>query len=62
VSPVDGAEILLFQKAWNRNEDGCLDKVMKEFHLIKKIASYNINDKIDVEAADLEEAEVETEE
>jgi hypothetical protein len=27
VSPVDNEEILLFQKAWNRNDDGCLDRV-----------------------------------
>jgi RecA/RadA recombinase len=28
----DGSVIKLFEKAWNRNEDGCLDTVMDEFH------------------------------
>ena len=27
-----GAQIKQFEKAWNRNEDGCLDTVMDEFH------------------------------
>ena len=44
VSPVDGEELLLFQKAWNRNDDGCLDRVMNEFVKIKKNANYNIAD------------------
>lgn len=61
VSPVDGEEVLLFQKAWNRNEDGCLDRVMKEFHLIKKVASYNINDKIDANFTSEELVEEEAE-
>ena len=29
---LDGAQIKLFRKAWDRNEDGCLDTVMDEFH------------------------------
>ncbi len=44
VSPVDGEEVILFQKAWNRNDDGCLDRVMAEFSQIKKNANYNIAD------------------
>jgi RecA/RadA recombinase len=35
----DGEEIKLFRKAWEQNENGCLDKVMQEFHArIGKIA------------------------
>jgi hypothetical protein len=44
VSPTDGEEIILFQKAWNRNDDGCLDRVMAEFSKVKKNANYNIAD------------------
>jgi len=44
VSPVDGEEVILFQKAWGRNDDGCLDRVMKEFSQVKKNANYNIAD------------------
>lgn len=29
---LDGTVIKKFEKAWNRNEDGCLDLVMTEFH------------------------------
>jgi RecA/RadA recombinase len=29
---VDGSQIKQFEKAWNRNEDGCLDRIMDEFH------------------------------
>lgn len=29
---LDGTQIKHFEKAWNRNEDGCLDRVMDEFH------------------------------
>ena len=29
---LDGTQIKNFEKAWNRNEDGCLDRVMDEFH------------------------------
>lgn len=45
VSPVDGEELLLFQKAWGRNDDGCLDRVMSEFTQIKK-QSRNIQEKV----------------
>ena len=53
VSPVDNEEIILFQKAWSRNDDGCLDRVMEEFAQIKKKANYNIAD----HAADVTEDE-----
>ncbi len=46
VSPVDGMEIKKFKKAWNKNEDGCLDRVMSEFSQIKKSANYNLADKV----------------
>jgi RecA/RadA recombinase len=29
---LDGTQIKQFEKAWQRNEDGCLDRVMTEFH------------------------------
>ena len=29
---LDGTQIKMFRKAWDRNEDGCLDIVMDEFH------------------------------
>ena len=44
VSPTDNEELILYKKEWDRNKDGCLDRVMKEFSLIKKIANYNISD------------------
>ena len=28
-----GEDILQFRKAWERNEDGCLDKVMANFNI-----------------------------
>lgn len=45
-SPVDGAVVKKFKKAWNKNEEGCLDRIMKEFDLIKKDATYNIAEKV----------------
>ena len=32
-------EILQFRKAWERNEDGCLDKVMLDFNKIEEVLS-----------------------
>lgn len=29
---LDGTQLKMFRKAWERNEDGCLDTVMDEFH------------------------------
>jgi RecA/RadA recombinase len=57
ISPVDNEEIILFQKAWGRNDDGCLDRVMEEFSKVKKNANYNIAD----HASDDEELEEEVE-
>ena len=34
-SPVDGTEIKKFKKAWNKNEDECLDRVMEEWNHAK---------------------------
>jgi RecA/RadA recombinase len=31
-----GEEILQFRKAWERNEDGCLDKVMQDFNKLEQ--------------------------
>jgi len=30
----DGEEVKKYRKEWQRNEEGCLDKIMEEFHLI----------------------------
>lgn len=46
ISPVDGAIIKKFKKAWNKNDDGCLDRIMIEWDRIKKAANYNLGDKI----------------
>ena len=35
----DNQEILQFRKAWERNEDGCLDKVMLDFNKIEEVIS-----------------------
>ena len=35
----DNQEILQFRKAWERNEDGCLDKVMADFNIIEEVLS-----------------------
>ena len=35
----DNQEILQFRKAWERNEDGCLDKVMLDFNKIEEVLS-----------------------
>ena len=35
----DKEEILQFRKAWERNEDGCLDKVMLDFNKIEEVLS-----------------------
>jgi RecA/RadA recombinase len=32
---LDGVQIKQFEKAWQRNEDGCLEKIMDEFHHLK---------------------------
>ena len=44
-SPVDGEVLKMFKKAWNKNENGGLDRIMAEFSQIKKAANYNIADK-----------------
>lgn len=61
VSPVDGEEVILFQKAWSRNDNGCLDRVMEEFPLMKKETSYNLEDHITVTEEDIEAIEAEQE-
>jgi len=53
-SPVDGSETKMFKKAWNKNENGGLDKIMAEFNQIKKAAAYNIADKANVDTVDVE--------
>ena len=55
VSPVDGTEIIQFQKAWSRNDNGCLDRVMTEFSQVKKVAAYSLADHIDTEVLEEEQ-------
>ena len=35
----DGEEIKKYRKEWQRNEEGCLDRVMEEYHLIPEAAT-----------------------
>jgi len=43
----DNQEILQFRKAWERNEDGCLDKVMRDFNKIEEVLSTPEEDVVD---------------
>ena len=43
----DNQEILQFRKAWERNEDGCLDKVMLDFNKIEEVLSTPEEDVVD---------------
>lgn len=58
VSPTDGVEIKKFKKAWNKNDDGCLDRVMKEWDQIKRAAHTTLADKtnpaMDVHTLDID--------
>jgi RecA/RadA recombinase len=45
-----GEDILQFRKAWERNEDGCLDKVMQDFHKLDEALS--IPEEVSVEELD----------
>lgn len=36
ISPVDGTEIKQFKKEWNKNENGCSDKVMADFNAMRE--------------------------
>ena len=44
---LNGDQIKHFEKAWNRNEDGCLDVVMDEF--FKQMEKRGLNTKDDRE-------------
>ena len=46
----DKEEILQFRKAWERNEDGCLDKVMLDFNKIEEEVSTPEEEVIEVAA------------
>jgi len=48
ISPTDGAEIKKFKKAWNKNDEGCLDRVMTEWDQIKRAAHTTLADKTNV--------------
>jgi hypothetical protein len=45
ISPTDGEEIKKFKKAWNKNDEGCLDRVMNEWDQIKKESNYTLADR-----------------
>jgi len=55
-----GEEILQFRKAWERNEDGCLDKVMLDFNKVEELAEVIEDDElVDEELTQaIEEAQV----
>jgi len=38
----DGTEIKLYRKEWERNEDGCLDKVMLEFNNVRSVPTVQL--------------------
>ena len=57
----DNQEILQFRKAWERNEDGCLDKVMLDFNKIEEEVSTPEEEVIEV-AAPIEDTETFNEE
>ena len=48
-------EILQFRKAWERNEDGCLDKVMLDFNKIEEVLSTPEEEEVIEVAAPAEE-------
>jgi len=49
VSPVDGEETILFKKAWGRNDNGCLDKVIQELPQMKKKVVQTIDEHVAAE-------------
>ena len=54
-----GEEILQFRKAWERNEDGCLDKVMLDFNKVEELAEVIEDELVDEELTQaIEEAQV----
>jgi hypothetical protein len=54
-------EILQFRKAWERNEDGCLDKVMRDFNKIEEVLSTPEEEVIEI-ATPIEDTETFNEE
>jgi RecA/RadA recombinase len=57
----DKEEILQFRKAWERNEDGCLDKVMRDFNKIEEVLSTPEEEVIEI-ATPIEDTETFNEE
>jgi len=53
----DNQEILQFRKAWERNEDGCLDKVMLDFNKIEEVLSTPEEEVIEIAAPAEEETQ-----
>ena len=58
----DKEEILQFRKAWERNEDGCLDKVMLDFNKIEEVLSTPEEAEVIEVAAPIEDTETFNEE
>jgi RecA/RadA recombinase len=58
----DNQEILQFRKAWERNEDGCLDKVMLDFNKIEEVLSTPEEEEVIEVAAPIEDTETFNEE
>jgi RecA/RadA recombinase len=58
----DKQEILQFRKAWERNEDGCLDKVMLDFNKIEEVLSTPEEEEVIEVAAPIEDTETFNEE
>jgi RecA/RadA recombinase len=51
----DGTEIKMYRKEWERNEEGCLDRVMTEFNDVPAVASVPMN--VDEETGEIIEHE-----
>lgn len=46
----DGTEVTQFRKAWERNEDGCLDKVMSDYSALSTAGTIAVDDSQDPES------------
>jgi RecA/RadA recombinase len=51
----DGTEIKMYRKEWERNEEGCLDRVMTEFNDVPAVAAVPMN--VDEETGEIFEHE-----
>jgi RecA/RadA recombinase len=51
----DGTEIKMYRKEWERNEEGCLDRVMTEFNDVRSVPTVSLN--VDEETGEIIEHE-----